>query len=155
MASISDTRRYVSPVAADRDNELARVRTLARVLDRYFVDPILGLVIPGGGDILGSILGVYMVMIAARRKVSPVIIARMLMNLAADAVLGFIPFIGDLFDFGFKANTRNLQLLEEASVHGGRATAKDWAMVVGAALTFVAVLALIVWGIVALFRRVF
>lgn len=154
MASISDTRRYVSPVA-DRDSELARVRTLARVLDRYFLDPILGLVIPGGGDIIGSMLGVYMVMIAARRKVSPVIMARMLMNLAADAVLGFIPLIGDLFDFGFKANIRNLRLLEEATEHGGRATVKDWAMVVGAALTFIAVLALIVWGMVALFRRVF
>lgn len=128
---------------------------MANVLDRYFVDPILGLVIPGGGDVLGSILGVYMVMIAARRKVSPVIIARMLMNLAADAVLGFIPFIGDLFDFGFKAHTRNLQLLEDTSLHGGRATAKDWAMVIGAALAFIAVIGLIVWGIVALFRRVF
>lgn len=128
---------------------------MAKVLDRYLVDPIVGLVIPGGGDILGSILGVYMVMIAARRKVSPVIIARMLMNLAGDAVLGFIPFIGDLFDFGFKANMRNLKLLEDTSLHGGRATAKDWAMVVGAALAFVAVLALIAWGIVALFRRVF
>lgn len=138
-----------------RDTELDRLRTMAKVLDRYFVDPILGLVIPGGGDVLGSILGVYMVMIAARRKVSPVIIARMLMNLAADAVLGFIPFVGDLFDFGFKANQRNLKLLEDTSLHGGRATAKDWAMVVGAALAFIAVLALIVWGIVALLRRVF
>jgi hypothetical protein len=155
MASISDTRRYVSPVAADRDADLSRARTMARVLDRYFVDPILGFVIPGGGDILGSILGVYMVMIAARRKVSLVIIARMLMNLAADAVLGFIPFVGDIFDFGFKSHTRNLRLLEEASVHGGRATAKDWAMVIGAALTFLAVLALIAWGIVALLGRVF
>ena len=155
MASISDTRRYVSPVAAGRDTELARVRTMAKVLDQYLVDPIVGFVIPGGGDILGSILGVYMVMIAARRKVSPVIIARMLMNLAADAVLGIIPFLGDIFDFGFKANMRNLKLLEDTSLHGGKATAKDWALVVGAALIFLSVIALIVWGIVALFRRVF
>lgn len=154
MASISTARTYL-PNVDSGDAELKRVRTLARVLDQYFVDPILGFVIPGGGDILGSLLGVYMVMIAARRKVSPVIIARMLMNLAADAVLGFIPFIGDLFDVGFKSNMRNLKLLENASAHGGRASAKDWALVAGAALTFVAVLALIVWGIVALFRRVF
>lgn len=138
-----------------RDAELDRVRTLARVLDRYFVDPIIGLVIPGGGDILGSLLGIYTVMIAARRKVSPVIIARMLMNLAGDAVIGFIPFLGDLLDFGFKANTRNVQLLEEAAIHNGRATAKDWAMVIGAGLAFVLVLTLIVWGIIALFRAVF
>lgn len=137
------------------DAELDRVRTLSRVLDRYFVDPIIGLVLPGGGDILGSLLGVYTIMIAARRKVSPVIIARMLMNLAGDAVLGFIPFAGDLLDFGFKANTRNVALLEEAAVHNGRATAKDWAMVIGAGLAFLLVLALIVWGIIALFRAVF
>lgn len=137
------------------DAELDRVRMLSRVLDRYFVDPIIGLVLPGGGDILGSLLGVYTIMIAARRKVSPVIIARMLMNLAGDAVLGFIPFAGDLLDFGFKANTRNVALLEEAAVHNGRATAKDWAMVIGAGLAFLLVLALIVWGIIALFRAVF
>ena len=137
------------------DAELKRIRTLSRVLDQYFVDPIVGLIIPGGGDVLGSLLGVYTVMVAARRKVSPVIIARMLMNLAGDAVLGFIPFLGDIFDFGFKANMRNVKLLEDTSLHGGRATAKDWAMVVGAGLTFLAVIGLIVWGIVALFRRVF
>lgn len=157
MASVSTPRSYVTPVDSRimGDAELDRVRTLARVLDRYFVDPIIGLAIPGGGDILGSLLGIYTIMIAARRKVSPVIIARMLMNLAGDAVIGFIPFLGDLLDFGFKANVRNVKLLEEAAVHDGRATAKDWAMVVGAALAFLVVLSLIVWGIITLFRAVF
>ena len=131
------------------------MRSIARVLDRYFVDPLIGLVIPGGGDVLGSLLGVYTVVLAARRKVSPVIIARMLMNLAADAVIGFIPFIGDLFDIGFKANQRNVDLLEQRVHDGGRATAKDWLIVVGAALAYMVVMALIIWGIVALFRAVF
>jgi hypothetical protein len=138
-----------------RDTELDRVRLLARVLDRYFVDPLIGLVIPGGGDVLGSLLGVYTVMIAARRKVSPVIIARMLMNLAADTVIGFVPFIGDLFDIGFKANTKNVELLTEREEHGGRATAKDWLIVVGASLAYITVMAFVIWGIVALFRAVF
>ena len=158
MASIGSAPSYVPPsisVRTHRDTELERVRTLSRVLDRYFVDPILGLVIPGGGDVIGSVLGMYTVMIAVRRKVSPVIIARMLMNLAADAVIGFIPFIGDLFDIGFKANQRNVALLSERVEHGGRATAKDWLVVIGAALAYVAVLALIIWGIVRLFQAVF
>jgi Domain of unknown function (DUF4112) len=138
------------------DSELDRVRTFARVLDRYYLDPVIGLLIPGGGDVIGSVIGVYTVMIAARRKVSPVIIARMLMYLAADAVLGFIPFLGDLFDFGFKANTRNLELLtERVEEHGGRATARDWLFVVLAALAYLAVMAAVVWGIVKLFRAVF
>jgi hypothetical protein len=137
-----------------RDTELQRVRSVARVLDTYFVDPLIGLFIPGGGDVLGSLLGVYTVIIAARRNVSPVIIARMLMNLAGDAVIGFIPLVGDLFDLGFKANVRNLNLLEEAVEHGGRATTRDWLILIGAVLAFVTVMAFVVWGIVALFRAV-
>jgi hypothetical protein len=138
------------------DAELARVQTLARVLDRFFLDPILGLVIPGGGDVLGSMLGMYTVMIAVRRKVSPVIVARMLMNLAGDAVLGFIPLLGDLIDFGFKANQRNVKLLtERVEEHRGRATARDWLVLVGAAFAFFLVMAAVIYGIVALFRAVF
>jgi hypothetical protein len=161
MASIGTAPTYMPPAqpmgsGTRRDTEIDRVRMLARVLDRYFVDPLIGLVIPGGGDVLGSLLGVYTVMIAARRKVSPVIIARMLLNLAGDAVLGFIPFLGDLFDFGFKANVRNVELLSErVEEHGGRATAKDWLFVVGAALAYIAVMALVIWGIVALLRAIF
>lgn len=138
-----------------RDTELDRVRTLARVLDHYYVDPILGLVVPGGGDVIGSLLGAYTVMIAVRRKVSPIVIARMLMNLAADAIIGFIPLIGDLFDIGFKANQRNLALLSVRVQSGGRATRRDWLIVIGAALAYVAVMALVVYGIVALLRAIF
>jgi hypothetical protein len=160
MATLGTARSYVPPVpqagsGTSRDGELDRVRLLARVLDRYFVDPLIGLLIPGGGDVLGSLLGTYTVMIAARRKVSPVIIARMLLNLAADAVLGFIPLVGDIFDFGFKANIRNVELLSERVEHGGRATARDWAFVVIAAVTYIAVMALVIWGIVALVRAIF
>jgi len=131
------------------------VRTLAKVLDQYFLDPLLGLLVPGGGDVLGSLLGIYTVTIAARRKVSPVVIARMLMNLAGDTLIGFIPFLGDIFDFGFKANRRNVELLAERSLHGGRATARDWAVLIGAVVAFIGVMALVIWGVVALVRAIF
>ncbi len=137
-----------------RDTELDRVRTLARVLDTYFIDPLIGLVLPGGGDVIGSLLGFYTVMIAARRKVSPVIIARMLMNLAADAVLGFIPLIGDLFDLGFKAHQRNADLLEDRALHGGRASVRDWLALGAAFLAFAATIALIIYAVVALWRMI-
>ena len=160
MATVETAPRYVPETPATgsgtrRDTELDRVRTIARVMDRFYLDPLLGLLIPGGGDVIGSVIGIYTVMIAARRKVSPVIIARMLMNLALDAVLGFIPFLGDLFDVGFKANTRNLELLGERVEHGGRATARDWLVVIGAGLAYVAVMGLVIWGIVTLLRAVF
>jgi hypothetical protein len=137
-----------------RDTELDRVRSLTRILDRFYLDPILGLVIPGGGDVIGSLLGMYTVMMAVRRRVSPVVIARMLMNLAGDALLGFIPLVGDLVDFGFKANQRNLALLEDRALHGGRATARDWLILIGAALAFVTAVVLVIVGIVALVRAI-
>lgn len=145
------------PVVAEprRDTELDRVRSLARMLDGYFIDPLIGLFLPGAGDVIGSMLGIYIVSIAARRKVSPVIISRMLMNLAADASIGFIPLLGDLFDFKFKAHRRNAELLADRSLHGGRATARDWLVVIGAALAYVLVMALVIWGVVVLFRRIF
>ncbi|HEX5062240.1 MAG TPA: DUF4112 domain-containing protein [Kofleriaceae bacterium] len=144
-----------APSGTRRDTELDRVRSLAKVLDQYFLDPVLGLIIPGGGDVLGAMLGTYVVMIAARRKVSPVIIARMLMNLAADTAFGIIPLFGDIFDFKFKANLRNVALLEERSRHGGRATVRDWLILISAICAFIGVLALVIWGVVALVRRIF
>jgi hypothetical protein len=119
------------------DQEIERVRKLAKVLDDYFVDPILGFVLPGVGDVATSVVGLYTVSVALRRKISPVIIARMLLNLAFDAVLGIVPFVGDIGDLLHKANTKNLALLESRVEHGGRARARDWLIVGLAFLLFV------------------
>jgi hypothetical protein len=137
------------------DRELKRVQSLARILDRFFVDPLLGLIVPGGGDLAGSLLGLYTVVIAVRRRISPVVIARMLLNLAVDALLGVVPLIGDLFDLGFRAHERNVRLLAERAGTGGRATPRDWLLVVGAAAVFVGSIALAVFAVVALFRAIF
>lgn len=138
-----------------RDADVQRVATLAKVLDGYFLDPLMGLVLPGAGDVLGSLLGMYTVMIAVRRKVSPIVIARMIMNLGIDALIGFIPLFGDIFDFGFKANKKNAALLaERIEEGGGRARARDWLVVVGAALGYFLVMAFVVWGIISIFRHI-
>jgi hypothetical protein len=135
------------------DVELERVKKWAVVLDRYMVDPIVGLLLPGAGDIIGSLLGMYTVSMAFRRKVSPVIIARMLLNLGLDALLGIVPLVGDIVDVGFKANQKNVELLSERTE--GKASAKDWLFVVGAALLFFGTIALSVFAIVSLFRAIF
>lgn len=137
------------------DRELERVQSMARILDRRFVDPLLGLLVPGAGDLAGSLLGLYAVALAIRRKVSPVIVARMLLNLSIDALLGAVPLFGDLFDLGFRAHERNVRLLVERARHGGRATARDWLLVAGAALLFAGTIALAVYVIVAVFRAIF
>lgn len=143
-----------SEVLADRaPPDIERARTLARVLDHYMVDPLLGLVLPGAGDLIGSLLGLYMVGVAVRRRMSPVIIARMLLNLALDAALGAVPVLGDVADFAFRSNQRNLALLLDRRATG-RATGRDWLAVAGAAAVLVAVLGLVVYGVVALVRAV-
>jgi uncharacterized protein DUF4112 len=139
----------VAPVSAD----IERARTLARVLDHYLVDPLLGLFLPGAGDLIGSLLGLYVVGVAVRHRMSPVIIARMLLNLALDAVFGAIPLIGDIADFAYKANERNLALL--VGRHDtGKATARDWLAVGGALVVFAAVIGLVIYAITALVRAI-
>jgi hypothetical protein len=133
------------------DPEIERARTLARILDHYMVDPLIGLVLPGAGDLIGSVFGLYIVGLALRRRVSPIIVARMLLNLAIDAGIGIVPLLGDVADALFKANEKNLQLLVERH-DTGKATARDWLAVGGAALAFAAVIGVVVYAVVAVVR---
>lgn len=135
------------------DRELARVRTFARVMDDYYLDPILGFLLPGAGDLVGSMLGFYLVSIALRRRHSPVIIARMLMNLAFDAAIGVLPIVGDLADAAFKANDKNLALLEQRPT--GKASPRDWLILVGAAIATVAIIGGVVYAMVRVLRWIF
>ena len=122
------------------DRALVAAETLARWLDDRFLDPLLGLVLPGIGDLLGSLLGLYPVLLAARRRAPKALLARMLLNLAADAAGGAIPIVGDIWDFMFKANARNLELLRARSV-GGAGVRGHWSDRVVLALAVVAVVA--------------
>jgi hypothetical protein len=97
-------------------------RRLARLLDsaivipgtdiRIGLDPILGLLLPELGDALSAALSVTLLGVAFRQRVPKLVMARMLLNIVIDAVLGAIPLVGDLFDFAFKANEKNLALIE-------------------------------------------
>ena len=127
------------------DPELDRARKLAHLMDDYFLDPILGFILPGVGDLVGSLIGVYIILIGARRKVSPVILARMVMNLAIDTAVGVIPVVGDAADIAFKANDKNLALLTARNATGGKATLHDWGVLAGAALAFVAIVGVVVY----------
>jgi hypothetical protein len=100
---------------------LSRARILTRLLDsaarvpgtnfRFGLDPLLGL-IPGLGDMTGAALSGYLVLLASRHGAPRAVIVRMLGNVAIDTVVGTMPVLGDLFDAGWKSNTRNLALLE-------------------------------------------
>jgi hypothetical protein len=101
--------------------ELERLRALTRLFDsafavpgtkwRFGVDALFGL-IPGLGDIAGALVAVYALHVARGLRAPGAVQLHMLGNIAIDALIGTVPFIGDLFDFVFKAQTRNLALLD-------------------------------------------
>jgi len=74
-------------------------------------DAIIGLV-PFVGDLTGLIISLYIVAGSFRAGASFSTILRMLLNVGLEAVIGAVPLIGDVFDMFFKANIRNIQLLE-------------------------------------------
>jgi hypothetical protein len=78
---------------------------------RFGLDAILGLV-PGAGDIATALVGTYGLVVAFQNGAPASLQLRMLMNLLVDAAFGAIPVAGDLFDFAFKAHTRNQRLLQ-------------------------------------------
>lgn len=115
------------------------LRELARWLDR--LDPVFGLLVPGAGDLAGTLFGLWIVRAAWSMGASRVVVARMVLNLALDAVVGVVPVLGDIFDFAFAANTRNIALLE-ARHESRRARPSDWLWVGGAAVALVVALLL-------------
>jgi hypothetical protein len=78
---------------------------------RFGLDPIIGL-IPVAGDVASSLMSLYIISLAAEMRVPRSTLLRMAMNVAIDCVAGSIPIVGNIFDFGWKANHRNMQLLE-------------------------------------------
>jgi hypothetical protein len=116
------------------ETSLSKLRRYAYWLDsgiripgigwRIGFDSLLGL-IPGVGDAIGAALGGWVMVEAVRARVRPATMARMLFNLALDATVGAIPLAGDLFDFAWKANQRNLALLERHQLDPARAGRAD------------------------------
>ena len=89
---------------------------------RIGVDAILGLV-PFLGDVLGLLLSGYIVLQAARLHVPLSVLGRMLLNVAIEGVIGLVPLAGDLFDAAWKANLKNISLLEGYLDHPAATTA--------------------------------
>jgi hypothetical protein len=124
----------------DRDLEVAA--KIARWMDGRLLDPVLGFVLPGAGDMLSAGLGLYPVLLAWRRGAPKVLIARMVLNLAVDLLGGMVPVLGDIWDFFFKAHSRNLELLRDRRRDTVvRSRGRDWLVVIGAGLVFLAALA--------------
>lgn len=140
-------------------NKLAR---LAKLMDaqfsipgtnmRFGLDGLLGL-IPGAGDLSTLAVSGYMISIMAKNGASGNLIARMVVNVIIDAVVGAIPFIGDIFDFGWKANTKNVRLMQEHYVEG-RHRGSAAKILIPALLVMVLIVGFIIWVAVQAWRWV-
>lgn len=84
---------------------------------RFGVDSLIGLV-PGVGDFASFLISSYVVSIAVNKGASGFVLSRMILNIAIDALVGAIPILGDIFDVAFKANQRNMKLLQEHYTEG-------------------------------------
>lgn len=105
---------------------LARLRKFAWLLDgqfglpgtrfRFGVNSILGLS-PVVGDVALGLVSLYLVWEARQLGAPNALVARMLGNVAIEVAGGSVPILGDVFDMAFKANLRNLDLLERWMQH--------------------------------------
>lgn len=146
---------------------LARLHGLGKLLDgavgvpgtglRIGLDPLLGLV-PVVGDWIGAALSSYIIVRAAGLGASGATLLRMTGNLALDLLIGAVPVLGDIFDFGFRANQRNLALLEQHMQAPARRRRADLAVVLGVAggllVLVVGALSLMGWLIYSLLQAV-
>jgi hypothetical protein len=133
---------------------LPDLQRYAKVLDKAFripgtnirfgLDPIIGL-IPGLGDLASPIFAALLVVEGSRLGIPKIILLRMVVNALIDAVIGAIPFAGAVGDIFFRANTKNLALLEHYAVPGRTATRRDyWFVWVALGLLLLGIIA-IVW----------
>ncbi len=100
---------------------LTNLRRLSNVWDRALgipgtkwrvgLDPIVGL-LPVGGDVVGLLLSTYILWQGVQFGLPKTILVRMVLNILLDALAGAVPVLGDLFDTAWKANTKNVNLLE-------------------------------------------
>ena len=121
---------------------------------RIGLDALLGL-IPGLGDIAGTLISSFILLQAARLGIPRVTLMRMGFNVLVDSVLGIVPLAGDIFDIAWKANLRNVDLLRAHLDDPGRARKADWAFATLFILAVVAVAGLLGWGAYALARLLF
>jgi hypothetical protein len=117
---------------------------------RIGLDALLGL-LPGGGDVAAGVFSGVIILQAARAGAPTPVLGRMLGNVVLDVVVGSIPILGDVFDVAWRANSRNVRLLE-AWLDRPTATKRASALTVGGILLLLlVVIALAVWGSIVLF----
>jgi hypothetical protein len=106
---------------------------------RFGLDGIVGF-IPGIGDILGGLASSIIIIAAWFRGVPKVVVARMVLNVAIETAVGSIPFFGNLFDIGWRANRRNYALLTGAIAEPKKQSRMNWLFIACVCLALAALM---------------
>jgi hypothetical protein len=149
----------------ERAAAIRQLELLARLFDSSIpipgttftigLDGLIGLV-PGIGDLVGGAVSSWVIYQSARLGVPKAVLARMVLNMGVDLGLGAVPLVGDLFDLGWKANSKNVALAVTHLKRGGdgsrspreiSALARGAALLLGVALLLmvVATVTLVAW----------
>jgi hypothetical protein len=116
---VHDTESKIASLRR-REASYRRLRHIARLLDSSIVIPVLGWrigadaiigLVPGVGDAAMGLVGAYLIYEAHRLGAPKSALARMIGNLVLDTAIGAIPIVGDIWDFFFRSNDRNMQIL--------------------------------------------
>ena len=143
---------------------LRRLRRISHLLDnaipipgtkhRIGLDPILGL-IPGGGDLVGSIFAGYVVFKSAQMGVPQETLLKMAANIVFDTVAGTVPVAGDLFDVAWKANVKNIELLDAHLGSPEQGKKADWLFVAALLLGLILIVGSVIFLSVIIFGWLF
>jgi hypothetical protein len=150
-------QQYTSP------RGLQHIEYLARLMDtqfripgtgiRFGLDALVGL-IPGAGDLSTFAVSGYMLIIMAQNGASGYVLTRMTLNILIDAIFGSIPILGDLFDVAFKANMRNLRLMQQY-YREGRHRGSAWKAIIPVLIILLLIIIGIIWLVYKLIASLF
>ena len=154
IIDIDSSGRVESVRSEEADRVRKNLQQLAWLLDSSIpipgtrltvgVDAVVGL-FPVIGDLIGVALSSYILSQAARLGAPRSVLTRMAFNIGVEGVVGIIPFAGDVFDAAFKANQRNVQLLDqwlEEPKRTERSTRAFAAMIIAALVALLALMGL-------------
>ena len=150
MEEIKKRSRFETALKDRKQVELEEsLENLSRYLDdwikipvvgwRFGLDALIGL-IPNVGDSLTSLASFYILIAGVRYGVPKITLLRMAFNIGLDYVVGSIPVIGDAFDFVWKSNKQNMNLIRERATGTDQGTTGDYLFVGLIILTLIAVL---------------
>jgi hypothetical protein len=123
---------------------------------RFGLEALIGLV-PGAGDVVSGALGLVLLIRAFQFKLPRIVITRMILNSLLDIGAGTVPILGDVFDFAWKSNTRNMKLFHRYASEPQAGTRRHWIflglLIAGFLAVFAVVMSVVLYFLFVILRR--